>query len=268
LNTLGLIAGGGSLPLEIAKEAGRIGLKLVVIAHEGETDLEISKHCQVCHWIKLGQFGRLIEHLKSHNIKQAIMAGSIRKRRMFEGVRPDLKGLGIMLRLKIFHDDAILRAVSEELEKEGIQIISCTQIMPSLLVEEGVFTKKGPKRSQEEDISLGLMVAKEIGRLDIGQTVVVKDRVVVAVEALEGTDETIKRGASLAPNAVVVKVAKPQQDLRFDLPTIGPRTVQVMAESKAALLCVEAGKTILLDKKETISLANRFGLVVMARRLV
>jgi len=240
----------------------------VVIAHEGETDPEILRHCQACHWIKLGQLGRLIEYLKRHKIQKAIMAGSIRKRRMFEGVRPDLRGLGLMVRLKIFHDDAILRAVSKELEREDIQIISCTQILPNLLAEEGIFTKKGPNKDQEVDISIGLRVAKEIGRLDIGQTVVVKDRVVVAVEALEGTDETIRRGASLAPDAVVVKVAKPEQDLRFDLPTIGPRTIQVMAESKASVLCMEAGKTLLLHRQETISLADRFGLVVMARRLV
>lgn len=238
---------------------------MVVVAHQDETDPSICEYADISAWIRLGQLGALIKHLRENGISQAIMAGTITKRRMFYGVRPDLKGLALMARIKIFHDDTILRGVADELKRYGIEIVPSTFLLPQLLAEEGVFTRKTPSRSQEEDIELGLRMAKEIGRLDIGQTIVVKDRVVVAVEAIEGTDETIRRGGHLAPGAVVVKVSKPNQDLRFDLPTVGPKTIQVMAEANLAGLCIEANRTIIIDKDEMISLANKKGIFVVSR---
>lgn len=251
--------------MEIARAARETGFQVVVVAHEGETDPEIVREAHVCEWVKLGQLGSVIRHLKNYRVKKAIMAGTIAKRKMFQGIRPDLKGLTLMAKLKIFHDDAILRAVAEELKEAGVEIVSSTFLLPNLLAQEGLLTKRGPNKAQLMDIQVGYRVAKEVGRLDIGQTVVVKDRVVVAVEAIEGTDEAIRRGGRLAPGAIVVKVSKPQQDLRFDLPTVGPNTILVMKESKLAGLCIEAQRTLIMERERMIELADREGLFVLSR---
>lgn len=240
----------------------------MAVAHQGETDPSICHEVDVCKWVKLGQLGAIIKHLKASGVQRAVMAGTIAKRKMFQGVRPDLKGLTVMARVKVFHDDTILRAVADELMRSGIEIVPSTLLLPHVLAEEGLLTSKGPSKAQEADLRLGLKVAKEIGRLDIGQAVVVKDRVVVAVEALEGTDETIRRGGLLAPGAVVVKVSKPQQDLRFDLPTVGPKTIQVMKEAHLAGLCIEANKTVIIQREEMVSLADKAGIFVVSRNVV
>jgi DUF1009 family protein len=194
------------------------------------------------------------------------MAGTIAKRRMFDRVRPDLKGLALMSRLAVFHDDDILRAVAGEMAREGIEIVSSTLYLPELLAVKGCLTRRRPNRAEEEDIRFGWKVAKELGRMDIGQCVVVRRKTVLALEALEGTDETILRGGGLAKEkAVVVKVSKPDQDLRFDVPTVGLSTVEVMSRVKAAVLAVEAGKTLIFDKQEMIELADRRGIALVCR---
>ena len=193
------------------------------------------------------------------------MAGTITKRRMFEDIRPDLKGLAVISKLALFHDDGILRAVADELAREGIEIVSSTQYLPELVAPQGCLTKRKPNKSEKEDIDFGFRVAKELGRLDIGQCVVVKKKTILAVEAIEGTDAAIRRGGDLArEGAVVVKVSKPNQDLRFDVPAVGLGTVKAMGEVKAAALAVESGKTLLFDKDEMITYADKLRIAIVS----
>lgn len=262
---LGLIAGGGVFPLMVADAAREKGFRVVAVAHEGETDPLLSQKVDEIAWIKLGQLGRLIKVLKKAGAAKTVMAGTINKRKMFENVLPDLRGLTLMSRLAIFHDDDILRAVARELQKEGIRIVSSAEHLPELLAPAGNLTRRKPSPSEREDVEFGWTIAKELGRLDIGQCVVVRKKTVLALEAIEGTNETILRGGTLAKEkAVVVKVSKPNQDLRFDVPAIGPETIQVMSRVKASVLAVEAGKTLIFDKPATISYADRLNIVVLA----
>jgi len=262
---LGLIAGGGVFPLMVADAAREKGLRVVAVAHEGETDPHLAHKVDELAWIKLGQLGHLIKVLKKAGVTQTVMAGTINKKKMFENVRPDLRGLTLMSRLAIFHDDDILRAVAGELEKEGILIVSSAEHLPELLAPRGNLTRKKPNPSEQEDVEFGLKIAKELGRLDIGQCVVVRKKTVLALEAIEGTNETILRGGALAKEkAVVVKVSKPNQDLRFDVPSVGLETIQAMSRVKASVLAIEAGKTLIFDKVEMISYADRSSIAIVS----
>lgn len=246
---LGLIAGNGRFPIIFADNARKLGYHVSAVAHEGETDPELANHVDRIHWIKIGQLNKLINAFKDDQVHQAVMLGGIKKTHVFTTVRPDLRTLALATRLALWKDDDILRELAKELEKEGITICESTFGLEGILAEEGALTTRKPNEKEWEDIRYGWEVAHDIGRLDIGQCVVVKDRVVVAVEAVEGTDEAIKRGGQLAKDgAVVVKRCKPQQDLRFDLPAVGPRTIDIMASVNASVLAVEAGRTILLDR--------------------
>lgn len=246
---LGLIAGNGRFPIIFADNARKLGYHVSAVAHEGETDPELANHVDRIHWIKIGQLNKLINAFKDDQVHQAVMLGGIKKTHVFTTVRPDFRTLALATRLALWKDDDILRELAKELEKEGITICESTFGLEGILAEEGALTTRKPSEKEWEDIRYGWEVAHDIGRLDIGQCVVVKDRVVVAVEAVEGTDEAIKRGGQLAKDgAVVVKRCKPQQDLRFDLPAVGPRTIDIMASVNASVLAVEAGRTILLDR--------------------
>jgi len=184
---------------------------------------------------------------------------------MFGKISPDLKGLTFMSKMAIFHDDGILRAVANELAKEGIEIVSSTHYLPELLAPSGCLTRKKPGKAEKTDISFGWEVAKDLGRLDVGQCVVVSKKTVLALEAIDGTNETIIRGGRLAgKNAVVVKVSKPNQDLRFDVPSVGLETLKVMAEVRASVLAVEAGKTLMFDRSEMIAYADRNGISIVS----
>jgi hypothetical protein len=263
--TIGLIAGGGQFPLLIAEAAKKRGLGIVAVAHLGETDPSLSDRVDEIIWIRLGQLGQMIKALKKKEVKKGLLAGTITKRRMFEDIRPDLKGLAVISRLAIFHDDRILRAVADELAREGIEIVSSTQYLPELLAPQGCLTKRKPNRSEKEDIDFGFRVAKELGRLDIGQCVVVRKKTILAVEAIEGTDAAIRRGGNLArEGAVVIKVSKPNQDLRFDVPAVGLGTMKAMAEVKAAVLAVESGKTLLFDKNEMMTYADQLRVAIVS----
>lgn len=260
---VGLIAGGGQFPLRIAEAVRKKGRRVVAVAHHGETDPALADHVDEIVWIKLGQLGHLIRSLKKRGIRQAAMAGTITKRRMFENILPDLKGLKVMSRLAVFHDDDILRAVASELSKEGIEIVGSAGYVPELLAPAGCLTRRKPSRAEEDEIRFGWSIAKELGRLDIGQCVVVRRKTVLALEALEGTDQTILRGGKLAgEKAVVVKVSKPNQDLRFDVPSVGLETIKVMAQVRASVLAVEAGKTLIFDKAEMVSYADEEGISI------
>ena len=261
---IGLIAGNGRFPIIFAENARRLGYAVTAVAHVGETEPELEKHVERIHWIKIGQLNKLIKAFKEDGVRQAVMLGGIKKTHVFTTVRPDLRTLAIASRLRAYKDDAILREFAAELEGEGITIRESTFGLDGILVEDSPLTKRRPTKKEWDDIRYGWDVAREIGRLDIGQCVVVKDRVIVAVEAVEGTDRAIRRGGELAgAGVVVVKRCKPQQDLRFDLPAIGPKTIQVMASVKATALAVEAGRSVLLDRQEMIHQAEQAGIAVV-----
>ncbi len=247
---IGLIAGNGRFPIIFADNARKLGYHVSAVAHEGETEPELASHVDRIHWVKIGQLSKLIKAFKEDGVHQAVMLGGIKKTHVFTTLRPDFRTLALATRLALWKDDDILRELAKELEQEGIVICESTFGLEGILVEEGSLTARTPSEKEWEDIRYGWDVAEAIGRLDIGQCVVIKDRVVVAVEAVEGTDEAIKRGGDLAKDgAVVVKRSKPQQDMRFDLPAVGPRTIEVMASVKASVLAIEAGRTILLDRE-------------------
>jgi len=247
---IGLIAGNGRFPIIFADNARRLGYHVSAVAHEGETEPELAGHVDRIHWIKIGQLSKLIKAFKEDGVHQAVMLGGIKKTHVFTTLRPDFRTLALAARVALWKDDDILREFAKELEREGIAICESTFGLEGILVEEGPLTERTPSEKEWGDIRYGWEVAHDIGRLDIGQCVVIKDRVVVAVDAVEGTDGAIKRGGDLAKEgAVVVKRSKPQQDMRFDLPAVGPRTIEVMASVKASVLAIEAGRTILLDRE-------------------
>ncbi|HEY7533867.1 MAG TPA: UDP-2,3-diacylglucosamine diphosphatase LpxI [Nitrospiraceae bacterium] len=261
---IGLIAGNGRFPIIFASNARQLGYHVSAVAHEGETEPELANHVDRIQWIKIGQLNKLIQAFKADNISQAVMLGGIKKTHVFTTVRPDFRALALAAKLALWKDDDILRQIAAELEQEGITIRESTFGLQGILVEDGMLTRRTPSKKEWEDIRYGWEVAHEIGRLDIGQCVIVKDRVVVAVEAVEGTDAAIKRGGELArEGAVVVKRSKPQQDLRFDLPAVGPRTIETMESVKASVLALEAGKTVLLDREVMLEKAHRAGISVV-----
>ncbi len=261
---IGVIAGNGRFPIIFADNAHKMGLQVFAVAHEGETEPELEQHVDRIHWVKIGQLNKLINAFKADGVRNVVMLGGIKKTHVYSHARPDFRALGLVTRLVLWKDDDILRALATELEKDGITICESTFGLEGILVEEGTLTSRQPTKKEWVDIRYGWDVAKETGRLDIGQCVVIKDRVVVAVEAVEGTDEAIKRGGELAKDrAVVVKRSKPQQDLRFDLPAVGPRTIEVMRSVKASVLAVEAGRSVMLDRELLISKAEEAGISVV-----
>jgi DUF1009 family protein len=256
--TIGIIAGGGQFPILAAEAARKRGLIVTAVAFEGEADPKINEIAHDTEWIGLGQLGKLIKAFKKRGVSKALMAGTISKGKMFSNIKPDLKGLAFLSKFAIFHDDNILRSLATELLNEGIEIVSSTIYLPELLAPELCFTKRKPSGEEERDIKIGWRVAKELGRLDIGQCVIVRDRTVLALEAIDGTNATILRGGRLAgEKAVVVKVSKPDQDLRFDVPSVGLETVEAMVAVKAAVLAIEAGKTLVFDREKMVDLADR-----------
>jgi DUF1009 family protein len=261
---IGLIAGNGRFPIIFAENVRRMGYSVSAVAHIGETAPELEQYVDRIHWVKIGQFNKLINALKEDGVHQAVMLGGIKKTHVFTTVMPDLRALAVASRLRQLKDDAILREVAAELESEGIKIRESTFGLSGILVEEGPLTRRSPNKKEWEDIRYGWEVAQEIGRLDIGQCVIIKDRVVVAVEAVEGTDEAIRRGGTLAgEGVVVVKRSKPQQDLRFDLPAVGQGTVETMRSVKASVLAVEAGRSVLLDRDEMLRQADASGIAIV-----
>lgn len=246
---IGLIAGKGQFPLLFAQAARDRGARIIAAAHRGETDPALAELVQELHWVYVGQLGKIIRIFKDAGVQRAVMAGGITRGRLFRDFRPDLRALGVVRRAGAGNDDRLLQAVATELEQEGITIAPSTLFLDQLLAPPGKLSKRAPTREEFLDIDLGLRLAKEIGRLDIGQCVVVRRQVVVALEAVEGTDECIRRAGALAgPGAVVVKVSKPNQDLRFDVPAVGPDTIRSMVAARASVLAIEAGKTLTFDR--------------------
>ncbi|GBD95297.1 MAG TPA: LpxI family protein [Nitrospirae bacterium] len=265
--TLGLIAGMGNLPVAVAAEAKKMGYHVVAIALQPPADESLKPVADDFHKIRIGSFGSLLSLLKKLSITEAVMVGKVPKRLLYENKKdiiPDLRAMKLLFSLKDRSDDAIMKAVVKELEKKGIRIHKTTTFTKNLLAPEGVLTRRKPSKDELKDIEFGWGIAKKIGRLDIGQTVVVKDMAVMAVEAIEGTDETIKRGGALAQkDAVVIKVSKPQQDMRFDVPAVGTDTLHSMKKAGAGVLALEASKCIIVDMDKFIKEADKAGIVVV-----
>ncbi len=264
---LGLIAGMGDLPKAVAYEAGRMGYNVAAIALQPPADESLKPIADEFHKISLGRFGGLIALLKKLAITDVVLAGKVPKDLLYKNkahIIPDMKAVKILFSLRNRADDTIMKAIVREIEKLGIKVHNTTDFTKDLLVTEGVLTRRKPSKKELQDIAFGWNIAKKIGQLDIGQTVVVKDMAIMAVEAIEGTDEAIKRGGDLAKkNAVVIKVSKPRQDMRFDVPVAGLDTLRTMKKTGARVLALETGKCIIVDMKNFISKANEYGIVVV-----
>ena len=263
-NNIGIIAGGGQFPLLFIEAAHKAGRRVVVVAHKGETDEGVAKAADAVCWVKLGQLGKLISFFKKEGAGETVFLGTITKTQIFRDILPDLKGISLWNKIDRKQDDAILRAIANTLEDEGIRVLESTLYLRHLLFPSGVLTRKKPNKKQRRDIEFGWQNARAIGKLDIGQCVVIRDCSVLAVEAIEGTDATILRGGALAKEkSVVVKVRKPGQDFRFDLPATGLTTIRSLQSVKGAVLAVEAGQSLLFDRELMIEEANKAGIVVV-----
>jgi len=261
----GLIAGNGQFPFLVIEGARRAGVSLAVAAIREETDPAIEKLADRLTWVRLGQLGKMIRFFKREGVEKAIMAGQVKHVQIFSGALPDVRMLKMLLSLPRRNTDALIGGVAAELAREGIELIDSTYFLRDQLPQEGVLTRRAPDERERGDIEYGLEVAREIARLDLGQTIVVRSRACVAVEAMEGTDEVIRRAGRLARGRLtVVKVAKPAQDMRFDVPVVGLPTVEAMTEAGATCLCVTAGKTLIFDRAEMLALAERRGISVVA----
>lgn len=261
---LGLIAGNGRFPFLIAEAARKRGRRIVLIRLKEETDEGLEALVDETHEVSLGQLGSCIAALRKAGAREAIMAGQVRHRQIFSGIVPDLTLMGVLARLAFKNTDSLIGGVADALEREGIRLVSSVELLADQLADEGTMAGRKPSADEQKAIDYGVKIATELGRLDLGQTVVVKDRAVVALEAMEGTDEAIARGARIAgPGVVVVKMAKPRQDMRFDVPVAGERTLQSLRDAKAAVLAVEAGRTLLLDKPAFLASAKEMGLAVV-----
>lgn len=263
---VGLIAGNGQLPRLVAGSIRAAGHRVVAIGHLGETGKDLEKDVDTLKWVHIGELGKIIHLLLEEGVKRALFIGGVSKRHFFSRARPDARALKVLSRLRDKKDDAILRAIAEEVESAGIRVVSPIPFLRDHMAPAGCWTERKPTEREEKDISFGWRIAKCVGRLDVGQSVVVKDQIVLALEAIEGTDETIRRGGLLGRgDVVVVKVCKPKQDLRLDLPVIGPETVEILREAGASALAVEAGKTIVIDKAKVIHEADRSHICLMGK---
>ena len=265
-DTLGIIAGNGVYPRLLADSARKAGVrKIVAAAFTGETDPALAQRVDQIEWMRVGQLSRLLKFFRDQNVHHAIMAGQIAPKNLFD-LRPDWKALLLLARLKQRNAGSIFTAIADELAKVDVDLLSATSFLEDSIAPAGLIT--GPKLShrEEEDVDFGWKIAKEIAGLDIGQTVIVKNGTVLAVEAFEGTNDAIKRGGALArKDAVMIKVPKPDQDMRFDVPVIGIETIGVAAEVKLRVIAVEAGRTLLLERDAVIDLANRANISIVAR---
>lgn len=265
---VGLIAGEGSFPLEVAAAVRSARRRAVVVALRGLTDPAIEGRADAVSWLWLGELERLLAVLREAGARDVVMAGKVPKRFLWthrEAVRPDARALTLLAGLRDRADDSLLGAVARALEEEGFRLREQLALVPELRVDEGVLGGVRPGPEQMRDVAFGWPVAKALGRLDVGQTVVVRDRAVLALEAIEGTDAAIRRGCALGePGACVIKVAKPSQDPRFDVPAVGPRTLEAMVEGGGALLAIEAGRTVMLERRRMLHEADAAGIAVVA----
>jgi UDP-2,3-diacylglucosamine hydrolase len=261
----GLIAGNGRFPFLVIEGARRKGFNLSVAAIRQETYPEIEKSADRVEWFRIGQLGKLIKFFKNEGVTRAIMAGQVKHVQIFSNAIPDARMLKVLLSLSRRNTDSLIGAIANELASEGIELIDSTCFLEHCLPENGILTRRKPSRAELDDIEYGLGVAREIARLDLGQTIVVRARACVAIEAMEGTDATIRRAGELAKGRLtVVKVAKPNQDMRFDVPVVGVPTIETMIAAGATCLSITAGKTLMIDKEEMITLADKNRISIVA----
>lgn len=273
---IGLMAGWGRYPVIVAESLRNSGCEVFGVCIKDHADPSLNSICSDTTWVGMAKLGAAIRYLRRHGVTDATMAGKIHKVRLFQPWvwfkhLPDWRAVRrfyphFVLSRADRKDDTLLTAVIEEFAVDGIRFAPATDYVPELLVRQGQLTRRGPSQSQWKDIEFGWAIARELGRLDVGQSVAIKERAALAVEAIEGTDECILRAGQLcrAGGFTVVKVAKPQQDMRFDVPTIGRQTLETMVEAKASVLAIEAGRTIILDEAETVRFANEHGLAIVA----
>jgi UDP-2,3-diacylglucosamine hydrolase len=261
---LGLVCGQGSYPLRFIRSAKKQNLKIFSICHHGETDQIVADESGAAQWIRVGELGTLIHFFKQHQVKHVAFAGGINRVRLFGGVKLDARGALLLARVRSTKDDKIMRALADEFAIEGITVVSCTLFFNDGIIPEGVLTKRAPTIDELEDIAVGRSVIQTVGEHDIGQLVCVREGVVVAVEAVEGSDRAIERGCTLGGNGtVIIKCAKPTQDMRFDVPTVGIKTFQMMKEFGGTVLALEAGRSLMLDREECLEFANQNGISVI-----
>ncbi len=262
---LGLIAGNGKFPFLVIEGARKAGAQVAVAAIREETDPEIERLADSLTWVGIGQLGKLLRFFKDEGVEQVIMAGQVKHVQIFSSAIPDVRMLKMLLRLPRRNTDALIGAVAAELASEGIELIDSTHFLRDQLPQPGVLTKRTPDARERSDMDYGLEVAREIARLDLGQTIVVRDRACIAIEAMEGTDAVVRRAGQLVSGRLtVIKVAKPDQDMRFDVPVVGVPTIETMNECGATCLCITATKTLMFDREETIKLANTKKIAIIA----
>ena len=260
---LGLIAGNGRFPFLVAAAARRAGRRVVAAAIKEEASPELEKEVDDFHWVGLGQLGRCIELLRGAGVHEAVMAGQVKHRQIFSDIVPDLKLMAVLARLAVKNTDSLIGGVADALAREGITLVSSTSLLADQMATPGAMTRRRPGRDALKDVEYGCRVGYALARLDLGQTVVIKDRAAVALEAMEGTDEVIRRAGRIAgPGTTVVKVAKPRQDMRFDVPVVGRGTLDAMREAGASTLAVEAGRTLLMDRPDLLAAAEELGIAV------
>ena len=262
----GLIAGNGRFPFLVLEGARGQGIEMAVIALKEEASPELEKIAKRLHWVSVGELSKAIELMQSEGVKRAVMAGQVKHNRIFSSIRPDWKLAKLLFALPRKNTDSLIGAVAKVLEEEGIQLVDSTMFLKPLLPEAGVLTRRAPSQQEAADMEYGLGIARHLAAKDIGQTVVVADLACVAVEAMEGTDETIARAARFANGRplVVVKVSKPRQDMRFDVPVVGLPTVESMKLAGATALAIDANRTLLFDREKLIAMANEAGISVQA----
>ena len=262
----GLIAGNGRFPFLVLEAARSQGIEMAVIALREEASPELEALAKRLHWVSLGELSRTLDLLHQEGVTRAVMAGQVKHTKIFSSIRPDWKLAKLIFSLPRKNTDSLIGAVARVLEDEGIQLVDSTTFLKPLLPEPGVLTRRPPDSRESADIAYGREIARHVAGLDLGQTVVISDRACVAVEAMEGTDETIERAARLAGGKplAVVKVAKPRQDMRFDVPVVGLRTVETMRRSHATVLAIDAARTLLFDRAQLIAAADEAGIAVEA----
>ena len=262
----GLIAGNGRFPFLVLEGARSQGIEMAVIALKEEASPDLEKIAKRLHWVSLGELSKAIELMQSEGVKRAVMAGQVKHNKIFSSIRPDWKLAKLLFALPRKNTDSLIGAVAKVLEEEGIELVDSTMFLKPLLPDAGVLTRRAPSQQEAADIEYGLGIARHISAKDIGQTVVVSDSACVAVEAMEGTDETIARAARFANGRplVVVKVSKPRQDMRFDVPVVGLPTVESMKLAGATALAIDANRTLLFDREKLIAMANDAGIAIQA----
>jgi len=262
----GLIAGNGDFPFLVLEGARSRGIEMAVIAIREEASPSLERVARRLHWVGLGELSRAIELLHQEGVKRAVMAGQVKHNKIFSAIRPDWRLAKLLFSLPAKNTDSLIGAVARVLQDEGIELVDSTKFLGPLLPSAGVLTRRAPDDSEAADMAYGRDIARRIAGLDLGQTVVVRDRACVAIEAMEGTDETIERAARITggQRLVVVKVGKPKQDMRFDVPVVGIKTIEVMCRCQATALAIDAGRTLLFDRDDLIRAADEAGIAIQA----